>query len=191
MAEFTLRASPALAGAASGIFGPAIPAGGGISIRALPEGDVLQVLAAPDAGDLGPVLATGAGNASFAVRPYGPGQWFVMAPSASSGPADQLQGILAGQAAVFDQGHGRVRISISGAPAADMLAKGTAVDLDVAAFPPGQSAATLLGHVSVQLTRMADDSFELLVLRSFARDVWDSLIAMAREYGVRAEAPAA
>jgi sarcosine oxidase subunit gamma len=49
----------------------------------------------------------------------------------------------------------------------------------------------LLGHVSVQLTRMAPDGFEILVLRSFAQDVWDSLIAMGREYGVRAEAPAA
>ena len=52
-------------------------------------------------------------------------------------------------------------------------------------------ATTLLGHVSVQLTRVAPDGFELLVLRSFARDVWDSLIATAREYGVTAETPAA
>ncbi|WP_332691438.1 sarcosine oxidase subunit gamma [Devosia sp.] len=191
MAEFTLRATPALAGAAGGIFGPAAPAGGGISIRALPEGDVLQVLAAPDAGDLAPSLAAWAGHADFAVRPYGPGQWFVIAPSTSRGHAEQLDGILAGQAAVFDQGHGRVRIAIGGTAVADMLAKGTAVDLDVTAFPVGQSATTLLGHVSVQLTRVAPDGFELLVLRSFAQDVWDSLIAMGREYGVTAEAPAA
>jgi len=191
MAEFTLRATPALAGAASGTFGPVTPTGGGISIRALSEGDVLQVLAAPDAGDLARTLAAWAGDASFAVRPYGPGQWFVVAPSTSPGHADQLQGSLAGKAAVFDQGHGRVRIAISGAPAADVLAKGTAVDLDVAVFPPGQSATTLLGHISVQLTRVAPRDFEVLVLRSFARDVWDSLIAMGREYGVRAEAPAA
>ena len=191
MAEFTLRAIPALAGAASGTFGPAIAAGGGISIRALPEGDVLQVLAAPDAGDLAPALAAWAFNTDFAVRPLGPGQWLVIAPSASPAHADQLRGIFAGQAAVFDQGHGRVRIAVSGVAVADMLAKGTAVDLDVAAFPSGQSATTLLGHVSVQLTRVAPDGFELLVLRSFARDVWDSLIATAREYGVTAETPAA
>ena len=190
MAEFTLQTMPALAGAASGTSGPAIP-GGGISIRALPEGDVLQVLAAPDAGDLGPSLAAWAGDPGFALRPYGPGQWFVIAPSASPGHADELQGILADQAAVFDQGHGRVRIAVSGAAVADMLAKGTAVDLDVTAFSTGQSATTLLGHVSVQLTRVAPDGFELLVLRSFAQDVWDSLIAMGREYGVSAEAPAA
>ena len=191
MAEFTLRAMPALAGAASGTFGPAIPAGGGISIRAMQEGDVLQVLAAPDAGDLAAALAAWAGHASFAVRPYGPGQWFVIAPSTSPEHANQLQDALACQAAVVDQGHGRVRIAVSGAAVADMLAKGTAVDLDVTAFPAGQSATTLLGHVSVQLTRVALDGFELLVLRSFALDVWYSLIAMGREYGVRAEAPAA
>ena len=189
MAEFALRATPALAGAASGTFGPAISAGGGISIRALPEGDVLQVLAAPHADDLAPALAAWAGDAGFAVRPYGPRPWFVIAPS--PGRAEQLQDALAGKAAVFDQGHGRVRIAVSGTAIEDMLAKGTAVDLDTVAFPVGQSATTLLGHVSVQMNRMAPDGFDILVLRSFAQDVWDSLIAMGREYGVTAEAPAA
>lgn len=38
---------------------------------------------------------------------------------------------------------------------------------------------TMVGHLSVQIVRTGDDSFELTVLRSFAESLWDDLVHMA------------
>ncbi len=91
---------------------------------------------------------------------------------------------------VVDTSHGRVRMALSGATVERVLAKGTAVDLALSAFPVGQSATTLVGHISVQLTRTGEQSFELMVLRGFAGSLWDDLIGMAREFGIEAVGPA-
>ena len=37
----------------------------------------------------------------------------------------------------------------------------------------------MMGHISVQIVRTGDDSFELTVLRSFAESLWDELRHMA------------
>ena len=44
----------------------------------------------------------------------------------------------------------------------------------------------MLGHVSVHLTRTADQRFEILVARGFCVSVWEDLIHMALEFGVEA-----
>ncbi|EJZ19357.1 sarcosine oxidase subunit gamma family protein, partial [Rhizobium sp. Pop5] len=86
---------------------------------------------------------------------------------------------LAGKAFIMDQSHGRVRIRVSGRYSRALLARGTAVDLDAAVFPQGRSVMTMVGHISVQIARTGDDSFELTVLRSFAESLWDELRHMA------------
>ena len=82
--------------------------------------------------------------------------------------------------AVSDQSHGRVRIVVEGAQAAEMLAKGTAVDLEGMAV--GASASTLVGPLGVHLTRTSAVRYELMVLRSFAEALWHDLEMMAAEY---------
>lgn len=148
--------------------GPAL--GSGVTLRALPEGHVVLLLgqAGADAPDI-PGL-----------RPAGPAQWFMVGDQALShgelaGLADRL-----GDMAVSDQSHGRVRIAVEGGKAADMLAKGTAVDLQ--RLGVGASATTLVGPLGVHLTRTGEAAFELMVLRSFAAALWHDLEAMAAEY---------
>ena len=144
--------------------------GGGVTLRALPEGRVVLLLTR--AGAAAPALD--------ALRPAGPGQWFLVADT-QLGP-DDLGEIAATlpDVAVSDQSHGRVRIAVEGAKAAAMLAKGTAVDLD--ALPVGESTTTLIGPLGVHLTRTGETGFELMVLRSFAAALWHDIETMASEY---------
>jgi sarcosine oxidase subunit gamma len=188
MVDFALHHRPALANAKSGSFG-APSTTGRTTLTALPEGHVLHVLAARGSGDLkGLIPQIGDGNA-HAVRPYGTGQWFVIGDAPLSAAA--IFGktpLLDGKASISDQGHGRVRIGISGASVEAVLAKGTAVDLALSNFPVGHSAMTLIGHISALISRTGTESFELLVLRGFAESLWDELIQMSLEFGVDARA---
>ncbi len=159
---------PALAGKAT-------VEGSGIRLEPLPEGHLLHVMAAIDGDSLANALSA-AGLATSAARVAGYQQWYItgeesLPPSRITLLADHLRG----RGFVCDQSHGRIRIALSGPRAADLLTRGTAVDIDPTAFPVGQSAVTLFGHVSVQLTRTQATRFELTVLRSFAEDLYEML----------------
>jgi sarcosine oxidase gamma subunit len=84
---------------------------------------------------------------------------------------------------IVDQSHGRVRILVRGPMAVRVLAKGTAVDLALSAFPVGHASTTLIGHIAAHVTRIDQDAFELIVLRSFAESLWDELGLMSQEFG--------
>ena len=144
--------------------------GNGVTLKALPEGHVVLLLTragaqAPDVPGL---------------RPGGPGQWFMVGEAPLS--AEELAALVARlpDVAVSDQSHGRVRIVVEGARAAEMLAKGTAVDLEALAV--GAYAITLVGTLGAHLTKMAATTYEVMVLRSFAEALWDDLEVMAAEY---------
>lgn len=145
-------------------------AGSGVTLQPLPEGHVVLLLAR--AGAPAPDVP--------GRRPAGPGQWFMVGEAPLS--AEELAALVARlpDVAVSDQSHGRVRIVVEGARAAEMLAKGTAVDLEGLAV--GASASTLVGPLGVHLTRTSAASYELMVLRSFAEALWHDLEVMAAEY---------
>ncbi|MCW0001454.1 sarcosine oxidase subunit gamma [Pararhizobium sp. YC-54] len=186
MVDFALHHRPALADAKSGSFG-APSTGKRITLAALPEGHVLQVLAARESGDLQSLIPRIGDGTHHAVRPYGPGQWFVIGDAPlSAAEIFAKTPLLDGKASISDQGHGRVRIGISGWAVETVLAKGTAVDLAISNFPVGHSAMTLIGHISALITRAGTESFELLVLRGFAESLWDELVQMSLEFGVDA-----
>ena len=189
MSEPELVLRSALGGAKSGGFGAHGDGKRGLILTALPERCVIQVLGAPGRGDLTSRLGELARDVSHAVRIAGPSQWLLVGEAAVSGAAlAGLQDQLDGRASLVDQSHGRVGIEIAGAAVEDVLCKGVGLPLDLAAFPVGKSASTLFGHVSVHLTRTADQSFEILVGRGFSVSVWEDLIHMALEFGVEAVA---
>lgn len=170
MPDTTLIARPALAAAATGHFGAP---GCGAVLVALPEDRLWQALARPGT-DPAPLAAYGA------LRPIAPGQWLIAGMGA--GTLAEAQAALVPAFALSDQTHGRVRMALSGPRAADLLAKGTAVNL--ATLPEGGAAQTLFGHIGITLARTGPDAFELTVLRGFALSLWDELILLGREYGI-------
>ena len=167
---FALASRPVLALAPLGT--PGAP----LRLEARPEGRLIQALATGKNVEIAGRLAAIAGDAPFAVRSYAPGQWFLVGDTPlAPGDLARLAEQVAGQAALSDQSHGRVRLSVEGPAARQLLAKGTGVDLGEAVFPVGRSAPTLYGHIGIHLTRTAPERYELIVLRSFAVDLWEQL----------------
>lgn len=158
--------------------------GTGVRIEALAEGHVIHVLAGNGAEKLAPFLAKHAPEKGpFAVRAISPGQWFIAGDKPlSHSEMTALFSTLAPRADCVDQSHGRVRIQVSGAKVEHMLAKGTAVDLALIAFPVGHATTTLIGHIAAHITRTDADCFEIIVLRGFAESLWEDLETMGREF---------
>jgi len=82
-----------------------------------------------------------------------------------------------------DLSDARVLFSLWGPDAGEIIATQSGADMHPATFKIGASAPTLFGHVPVQLTRTADESFEIMAFSTYARDLAESLsraIALAR-----------
>ncbi len=114
----------------------------------------------------------------------GPDEWRLTAPLSDDGRiAARLASALAGgRGALVNVSSATTVIAVSGAHAADLLATGTGIDLDPAAFPPGRAARTRIGNAQALVHRKAEDAFELHVPRSYARSFWDWLEARGREF---------
>ncbi|MGQ3210805.1 MAG: sarcosine oxidase subunit gamma [Shinella sp.] len=142
---------------------------------------IAMVLAAPGqtAEAAGILVSTG----EFEVRFAGPGEWLVLSDvHAPETLAAELSVRAGGFAFVIDQSHGRVALTLSGPDAARILANGIAVDLHGDAFPVGRAANVLCNHLSVNLARTDAQSFDLVVMRSFAEALMGDLKVMARSH---------
>ena len=189
MPELTITPRPALAGASFGRFGAAAPAPG-ITLTALAEGHLLHLLAKPGDGDLLPVYAGALSPYGSRIAATGPGQWFAAGDRVlTPGDLADIATLLSPRTAISDQSHGRVRIGVSGPDLRRLLAKSVAVDLHDAAFPVGHAATMLAGHVSINLARLSETAYEIIVLRGFAADLWESLRHQAFEFGVECRRP--
>lgn len=181
---FAVETRAALAGVHTGRFG-ASGGDAGISLSALPEGFVLHLLAKPF--DKGGETRAEAIAARFGarLRPTAPGQWYVAGNTTlSSSDMQALVAEFGADIAVSDQSHGRVRIAVSGRDVEVVLAKLMAADLALSAFPVEHGTTLFAGHVSVHAQRVASDAFELMVLRGFAVDLFESLVQASLEFGV-------
>jgi sarcosine oxidase subunit gamma len=89
---------------------------------------------------------------------------------------------------VVDQGHGRAILRLEGPQVRDVLAKGTGVDLHPSTFAENTVAQTALFHLGVTLDRRrGTGTFDVHVMRGFARSLFESLCEAAAEVGYRVE----
>jgi sarcosine oxidase subunit gamma len=72
----------------------------------------------------------------------------------------------------------------------EALAKGCPIDLHPRAFAAGAAAATVIGHIGVNLWRLpSDDGLHLAVFRSMAGSFRSWLHASAAEFGLEVAEP--
>ncbi|WP_439619102.1 sarcosine oxidase subunit gamma family protein [Shinella sp.] len=155
----------------------------GIRLSPLPEGTVLQMIVGPGAPDQTANVERLANESGLAARPLSPGQWLLIGDKPTRrADMKHLLAALEPQASGIDQSQGRVRMRLEGPMAVKVLAKGTAVDLNQRAFPPGRSVATLIGHIAAHLTRHDVEDFEISVLRGLAEACWIDLAGMCEEF---------
>ncbi len=116
-------------------------------------------------------------SGSHTIFRIGPTQFWLIAPE-----ADSTARMLEGQCAVTPLSHSRVRISLSGAPAREVLAMLIPVDLHGSVFGPGCFAMTGIHHTPVTVHCTEPDTFDLYVMRTFALNVWEVVTDAARAF---------
>ncbi len=108
-------------------------------------------------------------HAESLVLAVSPGEWIVIGE-----PPAGIEAV--------DLTHVRAALRLTGSAARQVLAKVCALDLSDVMTPDGASARTLVAGIATEIAR--DDlgrepSYLLLVSRSFARSLWDRLVAAA------------
>lgn len=125
-------------------------------------------------------------GASQVVAWLGPNEWLVMTePDVQGHIAAELREMLGDtHSAVTDVSGGQTVIALHGDHAADVLAKGSPLDLHPRVFGAGQCAQTVVAK-SAGFIRVIEPgtAFEIVVRRSFADYLWQWLRDAAGEYG--------
>ena len=122
----------------------------------------------------------------------GPRSWLLVAGrNPAPGAFDATRKALnAAEGALFDISSSYVGWTVSGAASGRVLNRGCPLDLHPRAFPPGQCAQSLLGHIPSILYRPDErHAFIVMVARSFAADAWEQLAGYAATDGYRVEPP--
>lgn len=123
----------------------------------------------------------------------GPRSWLVVTGD-SSALADltaRRDAFNAAGGALFDVSASRIAWTISGPRATDVLARGCPLDFHPRVFRADACAQSLYGYVGVLIVKHDETpAFTLMVARSYARDVWHSLLVAAAQFGVAIGAPA-
>lgn len=88
-------------------------------------------------------------------------------------------------AAVTDQSDGWAVVRITGTGVEDVLARLVPVDLRGRVFKENHVAKTMLGHLSVAVTRTGSATFEIMVMRSMAQTVVHDLDVAMRSVAAR------
>jgi sarcosine oxidase subunit gamma len=107
----------------------------------------------------------------------GPAQFWIIGPE-----TDDLAMRLQGPYAVTPLSHGRVRISLSGAPARDVLSKLMPIDFHPSVFVPGSFAMTGIHHTPVTVHCTGEESFDIYAMRTFVLNVWEVITDAALEF---------
>ena len=118
----------------------------------------------------------------------GPDEWLLLSEHHESRLLVQdLKEALTGHvASVVDLSAGQTVIRLRGPSTCAVLARGCALDLDPAAFPPGACAQTLLARAQVVLIAIdAAPTVDIIVRRSFAPYVAAWLDDAGRDHGLR------
>lgn len=93
--------------------------------------------------------------------------WFGPDQAMLSGPAPNWS--LQNEATVVDQSDAWAVVTLEGVSAEDVLARLVAVDLRATTFKRGHSARTVLGHMAISITRVGEQAFQIMTLRSMAK----------------------
>lgn len=101
-----------------------------------------------------------------------------------SGPEDVLLAMVGGEeGSVVSLSHSRCALHLTGPKVRDVLERGIRVDLSATAFPVGGNAFTEIHGMSVLVLRTGELDFDLVFMRTTARNLWTWLTETAAQFG--------
>lgn len=123
-------------------------------------------------------------GSDIALQWSGPDQWLAIARRDVARDLEvELKPLLAGLAAIVDHSDARAVVTISGAHARDVLAKGLPIDLHERAFRVGDVAITHANHIGVTITQTGDEpAYEIMLYRSYAHSFAGWLLHASKEF---------
>ncbi|MCG8648505.1 MAG: hypothetical protein MI861_01655 [Pirellulales bacterium] len=131
-------------------------------------------------------LEGGSNNGIF-IGATGPFEYWAAAESKTAQKAlGKPGGAIHKAASVFDQSAGRAVIRISGKCAADLLAKGTALDLHAADLPAESASLTAIAHMpAVLIRRHKPECYDISLSVSYAASFASWLLEAIEEFDHR------
>ena len=136
----------------------------------------------------GPLAITQKGESSL--QWLGPDEWLLVVPGGSEFATEQSlrQALGERHVAIVNVGGGQTLVELKGPKVREVLMKSTSYDVHPSNFPVGKAVGTVFAKSQLMIRHTAEDTWELVVRRSFADYVWLWLQDASAEYGLRIEA---
>lgn len=118
-----------------------------------------------------------------------PDEWLVIVPGGEEFALEGRLRKVLGQAhySIANASGGQTVLTLRGEKARETLMKSTSYDVHPQAFPVGKGVTTVFAKATVILRRPTEDTWELVLRRSFADYCYRWLLDAAAEYGVTVE----
>jgi sarcosine oxidase subunit gamma len=159
---------------------------GHLNLRGNPEDDTFRRGVAEVLGVELP-LEPGSFTRSGENRLYwlGPTEWLAIVAVGTEAEVEcQLRQTLTGHFAVVDVSGGQTLISVSGDAVDMLLKKSSGYDFQSRQFTDGRCVQTTFAKASALVSKTADNSFDLVIRRSFSDYLFKWIVDAADEYGL-------
>ena len=129
-------------------------------------------------------------NGETSLQWLGPDEWLLIVPSGEELAAEQkLREALAGlHIAVVNVSGGQTLLSLTGDKVRELLMKSTSYDVHPNSFPVGKAIGTVFAKSQLVIRRADENTWELLIRRSFADYWWLWLQDASAEFGLEIKA---
>ncbi|MCY1175648.1 sarcosine oxidase subunit gamma family protein [Pseudomonas alkylphenolica] len=137
-----------------------------------------------------PVALTVVANGEMSLQWLGPDEWLLIVPGGQELAVEQkLRDALDGQhIQVVNVSGGQTLLELSGPNVREVLMKSTSYDVHPNNFPVGKAVGTVFAKSQLVIRRTGEETWELLIRRSFSDYWWLWLQDAAAEYGLSIEA---
>ncbi|WP_437879724.1 sarcosine oxidase subunit gamma [Pseudomonas sp. LRF_L74] len=137
-----------------------------------------------------PAALTVVAKGEVSVQWMGPDEFLIIVPRGEEFAVEKkLREALDGQhIQVVNVSGGQTIVELSGANVRDLLMKSTSYDVHPSQFPVGKAIGSNFAKTSLYIRRTGEDTWELLVRRSFSDYIWAWLQDASAEFGLSIEA---
>jgi sarcosine oxidase subunit gamma len=136
----------------------------------------------------GALAVVSAGESSL--QWMGPDEWLLVVPGGTEFEAEKkLREALGGQhIQVVNVSGGQTIVELTGSKVRELLMKSTSYDVHPKNFPVGKAVGTVFAKSQLVIRHTAEDTWELLIRRSFSDYFWLWLQDASQEYGLAVKA---
>lgn len=114
-----------------------------------------------------------------------PDEWLIVVASGSEVDVEQkLRAYLKGHFAVSDISGAQTILELSGSNIIELMKKSTGYDLHLDSFPVGKVVGTTFAKAGAHILRVSEDTFQLVIRRSFSDYIWLWIQQGSQEYGL-------